>query len=187
MARLRVSRSYLIDFEESIQERVADAMSRICFSLWLILLSSTGVVADGHTAGVSVFGPQLSGALQNTLSQVRETLKTKNISASLYISDHCYWEGAAGVTQQDPELSVDSDTIYAFGSITKTFVAGIVLQLAEENKLDLDDPLKKWLPTIPNIDSNITVRQLLNHGSRLGGYMQNRDYRSAMKKDNDRV
>lgn len=90
MARLRVSRSYLIDFEESIQERVADAMSRICFSLWLILLSSTGVVADGHTAGVSVFGPQLSGALQNTLSQVRETLKTKNISASLYISDHCY-------------------------------------------------------------------------------------------------
>jgi D-alanyl-D-alanine carboxypeptidase len=77
--------------------------------------------------------------------------------------------------------------LFGFGSITKTFVAGIVLQLVEENKLDLEDPLGKWLPQFPNIDSNITVRQLLNHGSGLSGYYRNKSFRSEIEADPDRV
>jgi CubicO group peptidase (beta-lactamase class C family) len=61
--------------------------------------------------------------------------------------------------------------LYGFGSITKTFVAAIVLQLVEENRLGLEDRLEKWLDKYPNIDTNITVHQLLNHTSGLGGYI----------------
>lgn len=77
--------------------------------------------------------------------------------------------------------------IFGFGSITKTFVAGIVLQLVEEKKLGLEDPLGKWLPQYPNIDANITVRQLLNHGSGLSSYYRNESYWSEVEADPDRV
>ena len=55
--------------------------------------------------------------------------------------------------------------LFGFGSITKTFVAAIVLQLVEEGKLGLGDTLGKWIEEYPNIDTNITVHQLLNHTS----------------------
>lgn len=162
-------------------------MGRTLFIVLLISLSSCAAL-DGIPASKDpVFNPQLADALQKELENVSEILKTDNISASLYISDRCYWEGAAGVTKQDPDIPVDSNTIYGFGSITKTFVAGIVLQLVEEKKLRLEDPLGKWLPQLPNIDSNITVRQLLNHGSGLSGYYRNESYWSAIEADPDRM
>ena len=162
-------------------------MGRALISIWLILLSSYTVIDDSLAAGESVFGPQLSGALQESLEQARQALQTANVSASLYISDRCYWEGAAGTTRHDPNVAVDSNTIYGFGSITKTFVAGIVLQLADEKKLELEDPLGNWLPKFANIDPKLTVRQLLNHGSGLGGYYKNKRYWSALEANPDRV
>ena len=145
-------------------------MHRTLFILWLILLSSCTAIDDSHAVEDTVFNPQLSDALQKALEKVRGILKSDNISASLYISDRCFWEGAAGVTKQDPGVPVDSDMIFGFGSITKTFVASIVLQLVEEKKLGLEDPLGNWLPQYSNIDANLTVRQLLNHGSGLDDF-----------------
>jgi len=162
-------------------------MHRTLFILWLILLLSCTAIDDSHAVEDTVFNSQLSDALQEALEKVRGTLKSDNISASLYISDRCFWEGAAGGTKQDPDVPVDSDMLFGFGSITKTFVAGIVLQLVEENKLDLEDPLGKWLPQYPNIDASITVRQLLNHGSGLSGYYRNKSFRSEIEADPDRV
>ncbi|MEU4268390.1 serine hydrolase domain-containing protein [Streptomyces sp. NPDC026092] len=58
---------------------------------------------------------------------------------------------------------------YRVGSITKTFVATVLLQLQAEDRLDLDDPVEKWLPGVVRGNGHdgrkITVRQLLNHTS----------------------
>jgi D-alanyl-D-alanine carboxypeptidase len=53
---------------------------------------------------------------------------------------------------------------FRIGSITKSFTATIVLQLAQEGKLALDQPLSDFLPSIPHA-SSITIRELLNHTS----------------------
>ena len=54
---------------------------------------------------------------------------------------------------------------FRVASLTKTFVATVVLQLVGERRLALDDTLERWLPgRIPNGDA-ISVRQLLNHTS----------------------
>ncbi len=52
---------------------------------------------------------------------------------------------------------------FGAGSISKSFTAALVFQLAEEGRLSLDDQLHEWLPDYPNIDSEITIRQLLGH------------------------
>jgi len=57
------------------------------------------------------------------------------------------------------------------GSVTKTLVATVVLQLVGEGKLALDDPVARWLPDLlPNGD-RVTVRQLLNHTSGIPDYV----------------
>ncbi|MCX4980917.1 serine hydrolase [Streptomyces sp. NBC_00572] len=71
------------------------------------------------------------------------------------------WTGTAGVRGGNDR--------YRVGSITKTFVATVLLQLQAEGRLDLDDPVEKWLPGVVQGNGHdgrkITVRQLLNHTS----------------------
>ena len=57
------------------------------------------------------------------------------------------------------------------GSITKTFVATVVLQLVDEGRLRLDDTVERWLPGVVPDGDRITVRQLLNHTSGLYDYL----------------
>ena len=162
-------------------------MRRALVILWLISLSACAVFADKRHVEDPVFDPQLSDALQKALEEAGRIQNADNISASLYISDQCFWEGTAGVTKPEPSVLVESDMLFGFASITKTFVAAIVLQLVEENKLELDDPLGKWLEQYPNIDANITIRQLLNHGSGIYNYTDNDSYWSDVNANPDRV
>ena len=59
---------------------------------------------------------------------------------------------------------------YRIASVTKTFVATVVLQLAAEGKLRLADPVERWLPGVVPNGAAITIRQLLNHTSGLFEY-----------------
>lgn len=61
-------------------------------------------------------------------------------------------------------------TNYRLASITKQFTAAAVLLLAEDGRLDLDDKLRRWLPSLPAIADRITLRQLLIHRSGLVDY-----------------
>lgn len=61
---------------------------------------------------------------------------------------------------------------FRIGSVTKTFVAALVLQLTEEGSLRLDDPVERWLPGLVPRGASITVRQLLSHTSGLFDYVE---------------
>lgn len=154
--------------------------------VWM-LFSTVIDVNHSYAGDRSTFKPELSLALQSALEQARGTMTKDNVSASLFISDQCYWEGVAGATNQDPNVPVRPDSIYGFGSITKTLVAAITLQLAEEGMLTLDDTLGSLLPNLPGIDGNISVRQLLNHGSGLGDYYGGNRYWNRVLEKPDRV
>jgi D-alanyl-D-alanine carboxypeptidase len=54
---------------------------------------------------------------------------------------------------------------YRVGSVTKPFVATVVLQLVGEGKLSLSDTVERWLPGILPYGDQVTIRQLLNHTS----------------------
>ena len=74
---------------------------------------------------------------------------------------------------------VKSDYRFRIGSVTKTFTATTVLQLVGENRVQLDDPIEKWLPGLVQgngYDGNqITIRQLLNHTSGIAEYLKSKD------------
>jgi D-alanyl-D-alanine carboxypeptidase len=80
------------------------------------------------------------------------------------------WVGASGTTERNGGDAVDPSASFRIGSITKVFVAVVVLQLVEEGKLGLDDPVGDHLPGSPY--AAVTIRQLLNHTSGIPDYSQ---------------
>jgi D-alanyl-D-alanine carboxypeptidase len=82
------------------------------------------------------------------------------------------WRGASGTAELGTTRAVPSSGQFRIGSITKTFLSTVVLQLADEKRLRLDDKVETLLPgVVPNGD-HITVRQLLNHTSGLFDYVR---------------
>jgi CubicO group peptidase (beta-lactamase class C family) len=61
-------------------------------------------------------------------------------------------------------------TNYRLASVTKQFTAAAVLLLVEDGRLDLDDHLRQWLPSLPASNEAITLRHLLTHTSGLIDY-----------------
>jgi D-alanyl-D-alanine carboxypeptidase len=61
---------------------------------------------------------------------------------------------------------------FRIGSVTKTFVATVVLQLVAEGKVALDDDVDRWLPGLVPNGQRITVRELLNMRAGLFDYLQ---------------
>jgi D-alanyl-D-alanine carboxypeptidase len=74
------------------------------------------------------------------------------------------WRGTSGVAELGTTRPVPVDGRFRAGSITKTFVATVVLQLVAERRLRLDDPVARWLRGVPD-GHRITVRELLDHTS----------------------
>ncbi|WP_232521476.1 serine hydrolase domain-containing protein [Micromonospora phaseoli] len=82
------------------------------------------------------------------------------------------WRDAAGQAVLTTPRPMQPQMRHRIGSITKTFVATTVLQLVDEGRLGLDDPIGQWLPdTVPGeLGAQVTVRMLLNHTSGIGNY-----------------
>ncbi|MEV6972388.1 serine hydrolase domain-containing protein [Kitasatospora sp. NPDC093806] len=82
------------------------------------------------------------------------------------------WHDAAGKTDLATGQPARADGRFRIGSVTKTFVSTVLLQLTEEGRFRLDDPIERHLPGLVPNGAAITVRQLLNHTSGLYDYLE---------------
>src|SRR5215813_12201937 len=74
-----------------------------------------------------------------------------------------------GVTNVNYPVPVDGDTLFRIGSTTKTFTGTTVMRLVEHGTLDLEAPVRTYLPDFqtadPSVAARVTLRQLLNHSA----------------------
>jgi len=75
-----------------------------------------------------------------------------------------------GLAVLEDGTAVTPASNFRLASVSKQFTAAAILLLAEDGKLGIDDPLKKWLPTLPAVADTMTLRQLLSHSSGLIDY-----------------
>ena len=80
------------------------------------------------------------------------------------------WRGASGAARLDSTVPLRPSARFRVGSITKSMVATVVLQLVSEGTLSLDDSVERWLPGMVPEAGSISVRQLLNHTSGIFNY-----------------
>ncbi|MFG2292275.1 serine hydrolase domain-containing protein [Streptomyces sp. NPDC048603] len=90
------------------------------------------------------------------------------------------WAGAAGLGDLRTGEERSAEDRFRAGSITKTFVATVLLQLEAEGRLGLDDPVERWLPGLVrgrgHDGRTVTVRQLLNHTSGIFNYTEDEEF-----------
>jgi CubicO group peptidase (beta-lactamase class C family) len=79
-----------------------------------------------------------------------------------------------GLANVERNVPVTSNTMFQIASTTKPFTAMAIMMLAEDGKLSLDERAAKYLPWLPAIYSDVTLRQLLTHTSGV-----NRDVRTG--------
>lgn len=81
------------------------------------------------------------------------------------------WTGASGVADMRTGRLIRAGDRFRVASVTKPFVATVVLQLAAEGRLSLQDTVERWLPGMLSYGDQVTVRQLLNHTSGVPDYV----------------
>ena len=86
-------------------------------------------------------------------------------------------ERAYGLANVEHGVPVTAQTMFQSGSVGKTFTAALILLLAQDGKLRLDDPVSRHLPEAPRAWDGITIRHLLTHTAGLGDPYQAIDLR----------
>jgi D-alanyl-D-alanine carboxypeptidase len=91
-----------------------------------------------------------------------------------------------GTTKLGAKIPPGLDTYFRIASNTKTMTAAVIMQLVQEGKISVGDPVSKYVPGVPN-GNNITVAQLLEMRSGLYNYTDAPELATSMDHDPARV
>ena len=80
------------------------------------------------------------------------------------------FRGGIGFANIDQGEKISPTHLFRIGSITKTFTAVAILQLAEQGKLDISDPIQNYLPDYPKNEQTINIEHLLTHTAGIKPY-----------------
>src|SRR4030067_2933005 len=104
--------------------------------------------------------------IDNILLQQIEKNKTPSVQYVIFNKDGVIHRFESGFADIKNKRKTVEDTTYNVYSVTKTFTALAVLQLPEQERLDIDKPVKRYLPKFP-YSPEITSRQLMSHSRRI--------------------
>lgn len=131
-------------------------------------------------AGLLLAGPALAAAptcpTPDFTKQARELitpyLEAESFSGSILVAKDGapVWRESFGAADREWDVANTADTKFRLGSITKQFTATAILQLADQGKLSVDDPISKYYADAPATWSKVTIKHLLTHTSGIPSY-----------------
>lgn len=158
-------------------------MKKNIFSAGFLFIFLLAFMLFGYGQG---FSPQVQNHLQKILDSFQnnpENPYVGGLSAAINVDGLAKWEGATGFGARNVDAennllpggtSFTIPTLSRIYSVTKTFTAPLVLELAKEGAFALEDPITKYLPLLhvvnPGLNTSVTIRQLLAHESGYSDY-----------------
>ncbi|HEU4769917.1 MAG TPA: serine hydrolase domain-containing protein [Pyrinomonadaceae bacterium] len=88
-------------------------------------------------------------------------------AAAVSLNGNVVFEKAFGLADMEHNVPNTAQTIFESGSVAKQFTAATLVLLQQDGKLSLDDPVRKYIPELPDYGAPLTIRHLLNHTSGL--------------------
>ena len=95
----------------------------------------------------------------------------KGVGVTVAFPNGAMWSTSAGIISDG--VPIDTSKYFRFASYTKFLTSIMIMQLHESGQISIDDSLKKYLFPIPNVDGDLTIRDLLRHTATVGDYFQN--------------
>ncbi len=136
--------------------------------------NSTAVCLSAFVLAIAPFAPaqklvppsDAKAKVDEVFSRLNRT-DTPGCAVAASIDGITVLNAAYGMADLEHGLALTPETIFEPGSVTKQFTAAAVLLLAQQGKLSIDDPVRKYIPELPDYGTPITIRHLLNHTSGL--------------------
>lgn len=104
--------------------------------------------------------------LQEKVREVAEEHEVPGVAVGMVVGDSELY-ACHGVTSLENPLPVDEETLFQFGSTGKTFTATAIMRLVEQGTIELDEPVRTYVPELKlqdeDVAEKVTVLQLLNH------------------------
>lgn len=129
--------------------------------LMAVLLTPAPASADRPEAHRHNLSNEVDSAVRQQMQQQR----IPGVGVAVVLNGKIIKAKGYGLANVELGTPVSPDTIFEAGSITKQFVAAVIMKLAEEGKLRLDDSIAKYFPEAPPALQAVTIRHLLNHTS----------------------
>ncbi len=136
-------------------------------TMLIFLVKPTGSVVMSNS---NIYQEDFEGIpdyLERALSKMVSEGKANGVVVSVVVRGKENFTAGYGFADKELGIPVDgAQTGFRIGSISKTFVAVAALQMAENNKLDLDAPVSRYLPEdFPPFEEDFTMKQLLTHSA----------------------
>ncbi len=153
-------------------------LKRICLLSFFIAGWFIQVIAQG-------FSPETKTRLQHVIDSFQNNPANPfvgGVAAAIKVDGLAFWQGTTGYAARNVDAQNNllaggtlftTSTLSRIYSITKTFTAPLVLELAKEGVFGLDDPISLYFPfdqVNPGLNRSVTIRQLLAHESGYSDY-----------------
>lgn len=101
--------------------------------------------------------------IDSLITSAMRTNSIPGLSLALVDRSGVYWSKGYGMADLENFVPARPFTVFRLASVSKPITAVAVMQLAEQGRLDLDAPIRRYVPEMPEKPWPITVRQLLCH------------------------
>ncbi len=116
--------------------------------------------------GTTGTGSDRSAALQEAVTEIAGRLEVPGVAVGVLLDGKEEY-AFHGVTSIENAVTVNEDTLFQFGSTSKTFTASAMMRLVEQGKVDLDAPVRTYIPEFrlqdEQVAETVTVFHLFNH------------------------
>ena len=126
---------------------------------------------------------ELDKELQVVIDEQIDKFDLKGISVGIQLPDEDPWFISSGFSTPVGNIAFEPEMPMSIASYSKVIMATLTFRLMEFELLNLDDKLADWLPDYPNVNNQITVKQLLNHSSGLFDFTTNINYGRTAAED----
>jgi D-alanyl-D-alanine carboxypeptidase len=128
------------------------------------------------------FSDDLLAQMRQVVVGIMQAENIPGVIVGVWVPGQGEWVEAFGEANIETGRAMQVADKVRIASNTKTFVAALVLLLADEGRLSLDDPLEKYIPGVPYGDE-ITVRNLLNMTSGIFSFSEDEDFLAEFTAD----
>jgi CubicO group peptidase (beta-lactamase class C family) len=134
-------------------------------SLLVVCTIIAGAVLVLRASQAAPSAPSLTSAVDKLFA--RWTEATPGCAVGVGVGGRPVLERAYGMSDLEHDVRNRPETIFEAGSVSKQFTAAAVLLLVRDGRIGLDDPVRKYIPELPDYGTPLTVRHMLNHTSGL--------------------
>ncbi|MEU6386199.1 serine hydrolase domain-containing protein [Streptomyces bauhiniae] len=126
--------------------------------------------------------PEVNRQIDDAVQRVMREADVPGVTVGIWTPDQGSYVRSFGVADKNSGRPMSPDLYMRIGSETKTFTVTALLQLVDQSKVDLDDPIGRYISGVPNGDK-ISLRQLADMRSGLFNYSQDPDFFKALTSD----